>query len=100
MTSHKPIEAAGLTGLFGLTFNEQGLHNQFHVLRPEGDGHYLVQLFSWIDGSATNMEVWPRARFAAPSAKLYDDEEEWRSASEDIMRCRKELANVGREEAQ
>jgi hypothetical protein len=44
----------GLIGMFGHTYDDEGLlHYQFRILRRTDD-HYVCQLFSFMDGYPTD----------------------------------------------
>lgn len=52
-------EGAALVGRFFHTMAETGAtFNQGCVLAYLGDGYYLVQLFSWVDGAPTTQHIF------------------------------------------
>lgn len=49
---------ASITGKWFHNFTEDGLvHNQGQVLSAQPDGHFLVQLYGWLTGGATDQKV-------------------------------------------
>lgn len=67
----KAVGREGLVGMFLHTLNEDGCINwQGHIIAIDGD-IALVQLFSWIDGSPTNVEPIPKSLIYSDKCQLY-----------------------------
>lgn len=78
-----------LSGLFFLSFTigeggKKCTHWQGKILAPIGAQNYLVQLYSWLDGHATNQAIVTLEEMTG--WKIYSTEEErneaYRSSSE------------------
>jgi hypothetical protein len=79
----------GLTGLFGHLYIDDPEHPvrrmiqcQFHILHKIDDQRYAVQYFSWLDGSATQVGVYPESVLLGDDVKLYATPELWNGAAE------------------
>lgn len=69
-----------LAGKFFHTHKADGkIEWQGRIVREQGDGHYLVQLYSWLDGRPTNQKLVSVTDMAGWS--LYDSQREWRLSS-------------------
>lgn len=90
----RPAEQStgGLVGMFGHTYvpSETGpnLKYQFFVIRRVSETRFAVQLFSWIDGSPTEVEVWTEDYLCGSDVKLYATKEDWLYAYEKYDRAR------------
>ncbi|WP_370621701.1 hypothetical protein NMD10_27675 (plasmid) [Citrobacter portucalensis] len=82
----KPINPkAPLVGLFAHTFNdEKAVEFQLEITAALPDNHYLCQLYSWMDGSDTNMAIFHIGDMKA--WKLYDDVEYWRKEGDRLSK--------------
>jgi hypothetical protein len=70
MTKHAP--GNGLLGLFGHTLNEDGeVIWQFQVVRRASNDAYIVQLYSWLDGSPTQVTVLGHDDLLSERCRLY-----------------------------
>jgi hypothetical protein len=81
-------EIKNITGLFGLTLSEDGqLERQFLVVGDlrEDPPAYVVQLFEWLMGEPSCLQVWPLEAFYAPT-QLFRTEEDWKDAVEHLQR--------------
>lgn len=79
-------DASGFVGLFGHTYTDElapEVRYQFRVLRQVSPDRYAVQLFSWLDGSPTEIQVWSADDLSAPSIKFYLDHKDWVSAGDE-----------------
>src|SRR5215204_2355987 len=61
----KPVEPVGLVGFFGHTYvdsdevpGERRIQYQFEIIRPFPPDRWVVQLFSFWDGSPTELAVY------------------------------------------
>jgi hypothetical protein len=76
----------GLIGLLGHTFTEQDgarrIQYQFEIIRRLPPDRYVVQLFSWFDGSTTNVNVMTEAELLGQNTELYATELDWQTAYE------------------
>jgi hypothetical protein len=79
----------GLIGLFGHTYvpdierpNETRIQWQFEIIRRMRGDRYVVQLFSWMDGSPTEVKVMTEADLLGPDVRLYATIEQWNIAYE------------------
>jgi hypothetical protein len=97
--AQKPDE--GLSGLFGHTYipdpegetGDKTIQYQFQILRRLGPDRWIVQLFSFLDGDATEVDVFPEAYLLSQDVKLYANQETWHWAFEKharYHRCRRE----------
>jgi hypothetical protein len=75
------IERHPLVGLYLHTFKTEKIHYQGMVYAVDGD-NCLVQLFSWMDGRPTNIEVMPKSKIYSSEVKLYKFEDEWRETAD------------------
>lgn len=75
-----PAGDHGIVGWFGHTYDGDQVRYQFQILRQVAADLYAVQLFSWMSGEATDIEVWPLEDLRAPKAKLYADHGAWTAA--------------------
>ena len=91
----KPLPVAqwgdGLRGLFGHTYepdpdDPDGLPRiqyQFEIIREVPGSRYVVQLFSWVDGSPTEVRVMSEAEVLDhPTVRLYATQSDWHWAYE------------------
>jgi hypothetical protein len=79
----------GLIGLFGHTYIDDPdkpsvkmIQFQFRIIRKMEGDRYVIQYFSWLDGSATKVGVMPEAELLGESVKLYANAELWNAAYE------------------
>jgi hypothetical protein len=83
---HRRRRRQGLIGLLGHTFTEQDgarrIKYQFEIIRRLPPDRYIVQLFSWLDGSTTNAHVMTEAELLGPDTVLYVTELDWHAACE------------------
>ena len=74
----------GLLGLLGHTFTEEDgarrIKYQFEIIRCLPPDRYIVQLFSWLDGSTTNVHVMTETELLGPDIVLYATELDWQAA--------------------
>jgi hypothetical protein len=85
----KQKQREGLIGLFGHTYvadpddaDAQTIQYQFEVVRHMEGGRYVVQLFSFLDGSPTNVSVYTETELLGPNVRLYATAELWNHAYE------------------
>jgi len=75
-----------LVGYYILTFGADGsYHHQGHVTAFLGDGHYLVELFSALTGSATYAQVATIHDMRAGGWRFYHQNTQWRDAAEQLQ---------------
>lgn len=93
-----PAEPTGLVGMWGHTFDEtDDICWQFHVIRKISDDIHLCQLFSWLDGDATEC-VSIETAVLLKSCKLYASNEARANAYQkhcDQMRRRRQEGRGG-----
>ncbi len=67
-----------LVGYFGHRLDADGhIRNQFEIVRKVSEEMYAIQLFSYIDGRPTNVEVVSLAELRSQNMRLYSSEYEW-----------------------
>lgn len=84
-TGSRKTRGKGLIGLFGHTYAEAEenpdwgpvVQRQFEIIREVKRDRYLVQYFSWIDGSPVEVGVMPESEVLGSSVKLYSTREDW-----------------------
>jgi hypothetical protein len=86
MRKSKP-QPEGLIGLFGHTYiadpdnaDATIIQCQFQIIRKMDGDRYVVQYFSWLDGSSTECGVYPESQLLGPDVKLYANQELWLAA--------------------
>ena len=96
----------GLVGFFGHTLiekdGEKTIQYQFQIIRPMPPDRWVVQYFSFWDGSPTNLAVYPESFLLGPDVRLYSDQETWHEAHQDQCdreRWRRNVSKVGELEA-
>lgn len=67
----------GLIGLYGHTFVNGEVQYQFQIIRSLKGDRYVIQYFSFLDGSPTNLGVMSEAEMLGPDTKLYATCELW-----------------------
>lgn len=68
----------GLVGVYGHRRDGEGaINNQFQIIGMVGDANCTIQLFSWVDGRETSVEIVPIADFSTPAYSLYTSRIEW-----------------------
>lgn len=68
----------GLVGLFGHTRDSDGkIDHQFEITGMVGAEICTIQLFSWMDGRPTKVEMVKISDFATPEYTLYPSQDEW-----------------------
>lgn len=79
----------GLIGLFGHTYivdpentDERTIQYQFRIIRKLEPDRYIIQYFSFLDGSPDCLGVMPETELLGPSVKLYATAELWNIACE------------------
>jgi len=73
--------SAILKGMFLHTFNEAGeLCKQGYVVKANKT-ECAVQLFSWMTGDSTEIEMMPVSVLHGPTVKLYATQNDWRRAA-------------------
>jgi hypothetical protein len=79
-------EPEGLIGLFGHTYVQhedyKGVQYQFQIIHKMEGARYIVQYFSFMDGSPTEVGVFPEDELLGPNCKLYATAELWHEAYE------------------
>lgn len=69
---------SGLIGVFGHTRDDDGKINwQFEIVGKAGSDTYTVQLFSWMDGRATNIKIMTVEFLTSEKCTLYASRDEW-----------------------
>jgi hypothetical protein len=83
----KPPAEEGLIGLFGHTYiadpddaDERMIQYQFRVFRKLDAERYLIQYFSFLDGSPTQLGVMPKSELLGETVRLYAKVELWLEA--------------------
>lgn len=70
-----------LVGLYFHTFADAGdqrvVEYQGKIVAHVGDGDFLVQLFSWLDGEPTELHLLEVARLKDGRAQFYETREAW-----------------------
>lgn len=67
-----------LVGYFGHRLGDDGfIRNQFEIVRRVSEDVYAIQLFSYVDGRPTNIEIVSLAQLQDRSMRLYPNEHEW-----------------------
>lgn len=67
----------GLVGLFGHRLDDDGaVHNQFQIRGMSGEDTCVIQLFSFLDGSPTNVELVDVAELRTDRYRLYATEDQ------------------------
>jgi hypothetical protein len=89
-------EGKGLIGLFGHTYiadpndpDKTTIQYQFKVIRRMHGERYVVQMFSFWDGSPTGVRVYAETELLGPDVKLYATEELWREGAEKHLERRR-----------
>lgn len=85
MIDESKDEVAGFVGLFGHEYEDGLIQRQFQVVRRVTSDGYGVQLFSWLMGEPTAIEVWSAERLSA--CKFYADAEAWLWAWEKVAKA-------------
>lgn len=74
----------GMIGLFGHTYvvdpdnaDSTMIQYQFQIIRKMDGDRYVVQYFSFMDGSPTQVGVYPEDFLLGPDVKLYANDELW-----------------------
>lgn len=82
---HKPTTGTsaarhgGLIGFYGHRLDENGhVNNQFMILGMACEGTCIVQLYSFMDGSPTEVEMVQTEDLSGPSYRLYATEVAWK----------------------
>lgn len=71
----RPANDNGLVGLYGHRLDEDGyIHNQFRIIGMAEDKSCIVQLYSFLDGSATSVEMVDVADIRGTGYRLYATE--------------------------
>lgn len=94
---HRPTSDKSVVGWFGYRLNDKGRHlNQF-VIKHQMDGdRYAIQLFSYLDGGPTKIEVISGSELFGPAFELYDSERAWTyAAAVDGYRADRERGGEG-----
>jgi hypothetical protein len=74
---------APFVGLYFLTFDQKGfVHHQGRIECALGDGYYLVQLYSWLTGYATNSAIRSLDEMRSENWRFYRTQEAWRDAGD------------------
>jgi hypothetical protein len=83
----KQKEHLGIIGMFGLLMQEgkNDWQYQFQIVRSMGDGRYVCQMFSALDGEPTNCMILSDLE-TSDQYRLYADAELWREASGEMSR--------------
>ena len=84
-----------LLGMFGHTINKHGfIEWQFSIEKEISFNRYLVQLYSWWDGSPTEVKALGEYKLLGPRCKLYLTREDWDRAAEknDLRKARTNVA--------
>jgi hypothetical protein len=79
----------GLIGLFGHTYvpdqkepDTKVIQYQFEIIRRMSPDRWVVQLFSFMDGRPTEVQVYPENFLLGDDVKLYTEHSEWLYAYE------------------
>ena len=100
-TKQPEPQPEGLIGLFGHTYvpdpddpQASMIQFQFEIIRKLEGARYVIQYFSFFDGTETNLGVLPEAELLGPNVKLYATAELWNLGYEkesDRRRARREM---------
>jgi predicted GIY-YIG superfamily endonuclease len=91
---------AGLVGMFGHTLDDDGeIDWQFEVVQFLGEGIYLVQLFSWMDGCANKIVPLTAQDIAQGRCNFYQTRDDWLRAADDVREERREMRRLRRQGA-
>nr|WP_064246992.1 HNH endonuclease [Rhizobium leguminosarum]OAP95120.1 hypothetical protein A4U53_18025 [Rhizobium leguminosarum] len=91
---------AGLVGLFGHRLDEDGhIHNQFSIIGMAGSDTCIIQLFSFLDGSSTVVEMVDVSDIRGDCYRLYATERAFKMAYWEEKERRGPLRNKTAEEA-
>jgi hypothetical protein len=99
MPGTKPIPHTGLASFFGHTFTadehgEQQIQYQFRIIRPMPPERWVVQLYSFMDGTPNRLAVYTETYLLGEQVALYPDAKTWNAGydkHEHKRRLRKEL---------
>ena len=74
-----------MVGFFGHTLIEheqkrKTIQYQFQIIRPLPPDRWVVQYFSFLDGSPTELAVYSESYLLGPDVKLYANQENWHEA--------------------
>jgi hypothetical protein len=81
-----PPPPEGLIGFFGHTLipdpdqsmsDRKMIEYQFEILRKMEGARYVIQYFSFMDGTPTNLGVMTEAELLGPDVKLYANADLW-----------------------
>jgi len=91
----KPV-MNGLIGLFGHTYitdpddaDAVMIQYQYQIIRKMEGDCYVIQYFSFLDGSPNNVGVYPESELLGPNVKLYATADLWNEAYEKASRRRR-----------
>lgn len=81
--------AVGLAGFFGHVLEPDPNHPdqmmvnyQFRVLRPMDAERWVVQFYSFLDGTPNRLGVYAESFLLGPNVRLYPDEDTWHEGYE------------------
>jgi hypothetical protein len=76
-----PVNDNGLIGLYGHRLDEEGdIHNQFQITGMVGESSCVIQLFSFLDGCATKVEIVAANDLTTSSYVLYPSQSAFKMA--------------------
>jgi hypothetical protein len=86
-----PQPAEGLVGFFGHVWGpdldnpgEETIRFQFQIIRKLDATRYVIQYYSFWDGTPNNLGVMPEADLLGDNVKLYPSAELWRSVADEL----------------
>jgi len=78
MEAHMTAGKTAPLGYFGHTYDAEGrIELQFVIAERTPGGYYMIDLFNWITGDATESRLVSEAWLARESVKLYASREQW-----------------------
>ena len=88
-------EPEGLVGFFGHTYiddpknlEDRMIQYQFRIIRKMDTGRYVIQYYSFMDGSPNALGVMTEAELLGDAVRLYPDAETWNTAYNEMHRRR------------
>jgi hypothetical protein len=91
-TARKTRQPEGLIGLFGHAYVAdehvgRTIQYQFEIIRRMEGDRYVIQYFSFLDGSPTNVSVMTEAELLGPDVRLYATTELWNVYEKSQREC-------------
>jgi hypothetical protein len=87
---HSEAADEGLVGFYGHTYvnrnSKRELQFQFRVVRALPPDRWIVQFYSFFDGSPNKLGIFSESYLLGDDCALYPDAETWRAAYDDYER--------------